>query len=283
MTVCGACGSDHPPGRRHCPSCGTGETQVEELSGWTTVAGTRSERSDQADAGRLVTDMDRARRIGDGTGQGEPGGEVGRRLLGTVLVVVGLALIAGGGYTAYQNRHNPPRGIPPGVRPTPSGRPTAPVSQPPASPTQSPSAPTSPVGTSGTPQIVAVAPALSGQPDVSDVTDTLTTYFTAINERDYEAYRSVLVGADNRVRNEDEFLRRFRSTSDSDVRLVGIRRDPDGEIFATVTFRSTQDPQDAPDGVSACVSWVLTYPMTRDGAGLKIDLVRPFAQTYRSC
>jgi hypothetical protein len=235
----------------------------------------------------VIADLNRTLPLPDGGHTGPDGGAVAepgpgtgaRRLLGVLLVAVGLVLVASGGYTAYQNRHGTRGSTPPGVRTVPGS------ASPDATPTPPTASPPTPTPTAvGASPLVTVAPALSGQPDVAAVADTLTTYFTAINERDYDAYRSVLVDVEDRVGGEADFLRRFRSTTDSDVRLVGVRHDPDGGVMATVTFRSTQDPADAPDGVSACVSWVLTYPMTAaDDGTLLIDVVHLFAQTYRPC
>lgn len=302
MTVCGSCGSDHRGGRRHCPSPGAGGDRDEagQAAAAPPVGGAGGADPSGADAGTaVIVDLSNTLPLTDdeladaepaggpgpaaGAGQRAQPGTAGRRLLGVLLVAVGLALVAAGSYTAYQNRH--PRGAPPTVRsvpatptagaPTPTGPATG--SPPVSTPTVSP-ATAAPDGV-----VVTVAPALSGQPDVAAVAATLGTYFTAINERDYDTYRAVLVGAQDRVGGEQDFLRRFRSTTDSDVRLVGLRHDGDGTILATVTFRSTQDPVDAPDGASPCVSWVLTYPLVAEGGDLLIDVVHPFAQTYRPC
>ncbi|HEX5493223.1 MAG TPA: hypothetical protein VFX70_01440, partial [Mycobacteriales bacterium] len=211
-----------------------------------------------------------------GTGAGP--GRRPRRWPALVLVMAGLALIAAGAYTTYRGAHGPHPGLPPGVAPSPTVRPTAQ-----GHPTATPDVTSGTSSAShGTP-LVTVAPALLGQPGVADVVGTLTTYFTAINDRDYQDYRSVLVGADARVGGEQDFLTRFRSTTDSQIWLVGIRRDPLGEVFATVTFRSHQDPRDSPDLVSDCLSWVVTYPMVQIDSTVRIDLVRNFALTHRPC
>ncbi|HEY9476128.1 MAG TPA: hypothetical protein VIS06_20045 [Mycobacteriales bacterium] len=200
-----------------------------------------------------------------------------------MLIVLGLALIAVGGYSTYRGAHGPRPGFPPGAGPTQPTQPGRSVR--PTDPVRGANTP----GSSGTSSagrgssVVTVAPALLGQPDVADVVHTLTVYFTAINARDYADYRSVLIGADRRVRDEEDFLTRFRSTADSQVWLVGIRSDPQGEVFATVTFRSHQDPVDSPDLVSQCLSWVVTYPMARVEGVVRIDVVRTFAQTHRPC
>lgn len=284
MISCAACGSPVPPGGRYCPACGTG------VSWDATHTGDRPDVDTEPD-----TDTDTsvlARPAPEfpppGVGALDPGphrpSRSGRyaRWSGVALIVLGLALLAVGGYSTYRGAHGPRPGSPPGAgqtQPTPAqpDGPTAPAD----GTDQSGASATSSVGRDS--PGVMVAPALVGQPDVADVTDTLTAYFDAINDRDYTGYRSVLIGADQRVRDEEEFRTRFRSTADSQIWLVGIRREPTGEVFATVTFRSRQDPVDSPDLVSDCLSWVVTYPMARIDGVFRIDVVRTFAQTHRPC
>lgn len=281
MTECGACGSPLPPDGRHCTACGAGTSRVGELSGW------RSATPEFPDAGPAGPAGVAAPAAPAGTAVGETADDLDPvegpaprrhpRWPGFVLIVVGLALIGIGAYTTYRGEHDPRPGLPPGIAPTHPAKPSAP-----AGVNATPSASTTSSASQGS-AVVTVAPALNGQPDVADVVATLTTYFTAINRRDYASFRSVMVGADQRVRDEEDFHTRFRSTSDSQVWLVGMRRDAEGEVFATVTFRSRQDPADSPDLVSDCLSWVVTYPMTRVDGAVRIDVVRTFAQTHRPC
>lgn len=293
MTECGACGSPLPSNGQHCPACGAGVSQAGDLRSLTStgasagisagISGGISGISAGEPVGRVAAAEETEEA---GAAAGDLAGPSPRRHLrwpGLVLVVAGLALIATGAYTTYRGAHGPRPGVPPGIAPSRPVTPTHPAG---ASATPGTSATPGASDTSSASQgssVVTVAPALRGQPEVAEVVGTLTTYFSSINHRDYDGYRSVLVGADERVRDENDFLTRFRSTADSQVWLVGIRRDSSGEVFATVTFRSRQDPVDAPDLVSDCLSWVVTYPMTRIDDMVKIDVVRAFAQTHRPC
>ncbi len=287
-----------PPGGRYCPACGTGVSpdavrtadrpDVDTEPDTEPDTETSTETDPDTDPDTSVLARPAPELPPPGVGAHDPGTHrpfrPGRyaRWSGVALIVLGLALLAVGGYSTYRGAHGPRPEFPPGTgqtqpTPAPPDRSTAPADG------------RDPSGAEGTSSVgrdspgVTVAPALVGQPDVADVTNTLTAYFDAINDRDYTDYRSMLIGADQRVRDEEDFRTRFRSTTDSQIWLVGIRREAHGEVFATVTFRSRQDPVDSPDLVSDCLSWVVTYPMARIDGVFRIDVVRTFAQTHRPC
>ena len=127
-----------------------------------------------------------------------------------------------------------------------------------------------------------MAPALAGRPETPQVVALLTAYYAAINRKDFASAMRTLVDRPGLPRTEAEFRRRFRSTSNSGVRLLGLRAEGDGYLIS-VSFTSHQDPVDAPDGASPCVRWSVQYPLVRVDGTLRIDEVRKSNLVYRRC
>jgi hypothetical protein len=179
-----------------------------------------------------------------------------------------------GAWAVIAGRIKPPaHRAAPTASPTGTGGagPSQPASTGPAQPTGS-TAPSSPSGPPG-PVDVSVAPALQPLPATPEVVTLLSAYFTAIDQRDFAALRQTLVPRAGLPSTEAEFRSRYKSTMDSDVRLVGLRTGPDRGMVASVSFTSHQDAADAPDGVSPCLRWSIGYPLVRVGGGLRIDEV----------
>jgi hypothetical protein len=120
---------------------------------------------------------------------------------------------------------------------------------------------------------VEVAPALRERPDTPAAVRLLSAYFTAIDQRDFAALQRTEVARPGLPQTETEFRRRYKSTQDSQVRLLGLRSGPDGGRVASVSFVSRQDPADSPDGVSSCLRWSISYPLVPVDGVLRIDAV----------
>jgi hypothetical protein len=228
----------------------------------------------------VITDLtldDDARRAGrERVSVGTRGAAVsGRRpVLGGLLLVLGLVLLGAAGYGGYQvvaHRDGSPSAANGASGSAPSATPASPASS-----ASSPAPTPSPAG------LVAVAPALQARPETAEVRGLLERYFTAINQRDYAAYRDTLV-LGPRVKSEDQFRTDFQSTRDSDVRLFNLRDDPGGRLVASVSFVSHQAPADAPDGVSDCLQWTVSYPLVRVDGQFRIDVVPNREPDSRPC
>ena len=90
------------------------------------------------------------------------------------------------------------------------------------------------------------------------------TYFSGINDKDYNAVGSVLdptgsVNPDDPQQMAD-LARGTRSTTDSGVTLTTLSG-AGGALTAEVTFRSNQAPGDGPRGRTAetCTDWDIRY------------------------
>src|SRR5215470_14442597 len=105
MADCAACGSALTPKRRHCPQCGTGLAQVAELDAMAAAsppdAPELATEPDAAPEPDDVEDPDGASDAEEADGDAQPARTRGARVLGTVMILVGLGLIGGGAVTAY--------------------------------------------------------------------------------------------------------------------------------------------------------------------------------------
>ena len=198
-----------------------------------------------------------------------------RRLVVVLVVLVGAGV---GGYAGHQ--------VATGHLRAALGAPRAggtPGSGPSASTTVS-AAPTgtgAPVVTGTGTGVVQVAPALADHPETAEVRFLLDRYFTAVNRRDYPAYRATLVPGP-RLKSEAQFRADFASTQDSAIRLLNLRDDGAGGLVAAVDFVSRQAPDAAPDGAT-CLHWVISYRLVRLAGALRIDVVPNREPDSRPC
>jgi zinc-ribbon domain len=274
-TPCPACGAPLRDDERYCRQCGSDRTasppaRWEELEERTEVIAAdppstalRSTAAPPAPPPGTSTPPERRRRRGAG-----------------IAVVAGLVLLAAaaGSYAAFRitdsGGDSPPAA---GGTPSPSARSPAGTSDPTGPATSGPAPPGS------SPGLVVAAPALAERPETAEVVALLERYFTAINDKDYTAYRDSLVGGPQR-KTEEEFRTDFRSTQDREVRLLGLRPAGERALAASISFVSTQDPELAPDGMSACLRWSASFPLVRGEDGvLRIDEVRLSGLVYRRC
>jgi len=122
----------------------------------------------------------------------------------------------------------------------------------------------------------------AGQPHVDRVVTLLDSYFSAINQHDFPAYRSLFIPA---IRaGMHNFGASYQSTHDSRARLAGLAATGPQGLAAMVTFVSHQDPAASPDH-AACDRWHITLFIKRDGHGYHIRRHRPGfpADTVRAC
>jgi hypothetical protein len=155
--------------------------------------------------------------------------------------------------------------------------------QPSASPlpsTQAP-APTAVPSSPGT--AVTVAAAAATDPAEPGVVALLGTYFAAINQHDYTEYQSVL---DQQLQQGDSlssFQSGYGTTTDSAETLTGISDTGSGQVAASVTFVSHQDPADSPSD-SSCTDWGITLYLVSSGDGYVIGSPpSAYHASYQSC
>ncbi len=117
---------------------------------------------------------------------------------------------------------------------------------------------------------VTIAPDASQSQNASSVALFLGQYFTAINTHDYQSYISLLSPPVQEGLTQEQFDHGYGSTTDSAETLVSISTVADGDLDATVTFTSHQNPADSPNQES-CTDWKISLFLEQDGDGYLID------------
>jgi hypothetical protein len=137
-------------------------------------------------------------------------------------------------------------------------------------------------GSPATRGAVTVAPAAAVQPHAHRVVMLLDTYFTAINQHDFQAYSSLFIPA---IRaGMHNFGAAYQSTRDSQARLTGLSATGPHGLAAMVTFVSHQNPAESPDH-AVCDRWHITLFIKRHGTTYQIRRHQPGfpADTFRAC
>ena len=198
-------------------------------------------------------------------------------------MVTTLALLGTLGAAAWQVGHlrsqAPAAGTSLAARASGSGRP---ASRPDPGPSPARAAPSVSPGAPGASDAVSVNPAAAGQPHADRVVTLLNSYFSAINQHDFPAYRRLFIPA---IRaGMHNFGASYRSTHDSRARLTGLAATGPQGLAAMVTFVSHQDPAASPDH-AACDRWHITLFIKRDGRGYHIRRHQPGfpGDTVRAC
>ena len=121
------------------------------------------------------------------------------------------------------------------------------------------------------------------QPHVHRVVVRLpNTYFSAINQHDFQAYSSLFIPA---IRaGMHNFGAAYNSTRDSQASLTGLSATGPHGLAAMVTFVSHQNPAESPDH-AACDRWHITLFIKRHGTTYQIRRHQPGfpADTFRAC
>jgi hypothetical protein len=128
---------------------------------------------------------------------------------------------------------------------------------------------------------VRIAPGIASDPAANAVAQMFNTYFSAINQQDYQTAASVFDPSGEFNPNDPSDVQAFANglatTTDSRIVLKGLR--PSGGQLARkarVTFRSHQAAGYGPAGNSGqtCTTWDLTYTLTQDGGPYLIHKVK---------
>lgn len=262
MTHCAGCGAERDPGTRFCRRCG----RPFEEDGAPPRSGVGEQRASGAGGG--------------GHGPAWYAGLAGGVAVLVVAVVVGGMALAGTGDgeppeggTAYSTPWAAPESTPMSPRPLPlpTSRPTIPRPTPPPTPT--------PVGN----DVVEVSASAAQHRFAPAVVDVVTTYVVSINDRDFATWVSLFTPAMQAEFDLDQLAAGFRSTHDSEVRLVSIEDLADGRVAAAVEFVSTQDAVDGPDGLT-CTRWGIVLFLQVDQGRLAIGRPPPeYQASYQAC
>jgi hypothetical protein len=212
-----------------------------------------------------------------------------RPIIAAIAVVLVAAGIAGG--TVFYLGHHSPRteavrtsgdsarmtGQPTVGDATPGEADSVPTS----SPSSLPSTPSSAISSVGQ---VTISADLSQDPDASSVATFLNQYFTAINNHDYQSYISLLSSQDGQGLTQERFDSGYGSTVDSAETLLGISTAANGDLVASVTFTSHQNPADSPDQQESCTDWNISLFLEQDAGGYLVEEPpSSYHASYQAC
>ena len=129
--------------------------------------------------------------------------------------------------------------------------------------------------------LVSVAAGAAGRPHAGAVLTLLDSYFTAINDHDFPAYRRLFIPAIQAGMRH--FGAGYASTVDSAATLTGLIVTGPAGLAARVTFTSHQKPAASPDH-AACDHWDITLFVRHRAGRYQIRRPQPgFPQSVRAC
>lgn len=175
----------------------------------------------------------------------------GRRLT-MVLTIVLLVVVGGGASAAWALGKTRPTGMPVGYS---------------AGPSQDES--------------VQLSAAAGQHPRAEDVRQTLQRYFDAINQRDFDAWLTV-VGVDQSAnQTAQDWANAYSTTVDSNLVVAGIEDDP---LRVRLMFTSEQAVEFAPKRLPVtCINWDLTYLLAEQDGALVLSGIDPSTQSMTAC
>lgn len=112
--------------------------------------------------------------------------------------------------------------------------------------------------------VVVLSESATLDPDAAPVLSVVSQYFQAINTDDFDLYYNLHTADAQAGIDAGTFETGFESTRDADAEVTEIGFQPDGERTAEVTFTSTQDAVDGPDG-DTCDQWDIVLFLEADG------------------
>lgn len=211
----------------------------------------------------------------------------GRRTLILVVtaVVIGGLLVAAGLYVGLgAGRQSPPAAA--GSAATGST-----AARSPAAPSATAPAPSPPPLTGGgakpgasqgaSHESVVLAASEVDKPDAPAIVELFTSYFNAINDRDYATYVSLLENGQDQ-KSQASFETGYRTTVDTEIGIDRITPTPDGTLVQ-LSFTSRQDAADAADGTSTCLVWQMEFRVVHKADQLLIAPPGMSDPEYRSC
>jgi hypothetical protein len=113
----------------------------------------------------------------------------------------------------------------------------------------------------------------AGGPDVTGISGALSTYFTAINDGDYQsAYDQLTPAEQAAVGSEAHFALGDATTYIFDESMGGVVQLSPGIDQTPVAFVSAQAPADGPGGGGdTCDVWTMNYTMVETGGSWLIQ------------
>ena len=193
------------------------------------------------------------------------------------MVIVLVFLVGGGAFALVSALTKNKAGAP-------SGQPTSGTSSPAASATGSASASASAsptVSPTGSTSTVAVSPSAAANQSAPQVQALVERYFSAINSHDYAAYNGIHDAKSQMA--QSTFDSGYATTTDSAEELTAISDAGGGELAATLSFVSHQDPAKSINN-SSCTKWTIMLYLLPQGNRYLITSTPPgYHAAYAGC
>jgi hypothetical protein len=210
---------------------------------------------------------------------------------GFAFFLVSLVVVLGAGGGAYalvsmsgKNHSSQPATTNPATGSSTGG--TTAGSSTPTTPTQgSATSPTSATSSAGSAAGVALGPGVAAGANTTLAVGLLNHYFHGINTHDYAEYSAVLDPGLRAGQPQSSFDSGYATTQDSGMTLTSLADAGGGELAATVTFTSHQDPAQSADKKSSCNNWTLTLYLAKqsDGSYLMTHPPAGYHATFTDC
>jgi broad specificity polyphosphatase/5'/3'-nucleotidase SurE len=109
----------------------------------------------------------------------------------------------------------------------------------------------------------------------------LQHYFTAINNRDYDAWMEAVAAAQSAPQTSQQWSRDYATTVDSNLAVMTIA---DAPLRARMMFTSEQSVELAPPSLPvSCINWDVTYLLSDEDGDLVLSGIDPSAQSMTAC
>ena len=124
------------------------------------------------------------------------------------------------------------------------------------------------------PGSVELTPDAATHPQHATVRTLLQTYFDAINNRDYDRWKTAVTRERVQAKPKANWLADYHSTRDGSILVYRIDPVSDQQLRVLIGFTSTQDIADAPPELqAACIHWRLALPLVVESGAWKVDTV----------
>jgi hypothetical protein len=166
------------------------------------------------------------------------------------------------------------------ISPTSNAQPSRSPSE---NPTPSPSPAPSQVTVDG---VLVDISAVNADASATAVAQTFGTYFGGIDSQNYsQAYNTFTPSLQASIPYQN-WSSGLTTTKDRSVVVQSIQHDPNGDINATVSFRSHQAAQYGPVAGDTCDNWLLDYRLVLSGSASPpylVKKVKPVGAGYQTC
>jgi hypothetical protein len=115
--------------------------------------------------------------------------------------------------------------------------------------------------------------AVAGDDRAAEAAEMFDEYFSAINAGNYD-HALDFYDPSGQVDTTDpaeraDFEEGVATSTDSEIAIKSVADDASGNLVATVSFKSVQAPDKAPNG-QTCTYWTVKYTLTRPGGAYRI-------------